>query len=97
MRHVEACQVIAMSTSEEITYCCSSCKAIWSQGEFGRDCPECGGGAMQRNCILCNGQCDSVYQRAVIDSWDSGEAHWIGSCNLPEEEKQKLLKMLFSE
>ena len=51
---------------------------------------------MQHNCILCNGRCDSVYLRAVLDSWDSGEAHWIGSCNLPEEEKQRLMKILFS-
>ena len=93
---MEACQVIAMSTTEEMTYRCSSCQAIWSEGEFEKDCPECGGGAMKRNCILCNGQCDSVYLRAVLDSWDTHEAHWIGSCKLAEEEKQRLMKVLFS-
>jgi len=51
---------------------------------------------MKRNCILCNGQCDSVYLRAVLDSWDAHEAHWIGSCKLAEEEKQRLMKVLFS-
>ena len=85
-----------MSTTEEIIFQCSSCEAIWSEGEFGEDCLECGGGAMERNCYLCNGQCGSVYLRAVIDSWDTGEAHWNGGCKLPEEEKQKLIRLLYS-
>ncbi|MCP4188692.1 MAG: hypothetical protein GY763_13900 [Gammaproteobacteria bacterium] len=80
-----------MSVKDETTFQCSSCQANWSAGEFGKDCDECGGGALKRNCTLCNSKCDSIYLRAIIDSWDTHEAHWNGSCKLPEEEKQKLI------
>jgi hypothetical protein len=76
----------------ESTFLCSDCGANWSLGEFSRECIQCGGGALQRNCKLCNGKCKSNYNRAVIDSWDTGEAHWIGSCQLSADEKQKYMK-----
>ena len=79
------------------TYRCNSCDADWSDGGFTDGCTECGGGAMTRNCILCNGKCGAEYSRAVIDSWDSGEAHWIGSCRLPEDEKRQLIQNHLAE
>ena len=78
-------------------YLCTTCNANWSEGKFSADCPECGGGAMERNCFICSGRCDGIYTRAVIDSWDSGEAHWIGSCRLPPEEKEKYVLKLIAE
>ena len=71
----------------EENYQCSSCGANWTGDEYSDDCMECGGGAMEHNCILCGGHCGSVFKRAVIDSWDTGEAHWIGGCQLPPNEK----------
>jgi len=76
----------------EQAYICTSCGANWGEGEYSDDCMECGGGDMERSCILCGGRCGSVYKRAVIDSWDTGEAHWIGGCKLPPSEKQKCMK-----
>ncbi len=76
----------------EIIFICKDCGANWSQGEFSKECIQCGGGALQRNCILCNGKCKSTYSRAVIDSWDTGEAHWVGNCRLPADEKQIYMK-----
>ena len=70
---------------------CSSCSADWSANSFSEECAECGGGAMERNCFVCNGRCNSVYKRAVLDSWDTGEAHWVGCCKLPPEEKIKYM------
>ena len=63
-------------------YQCSSCNANWAEHEYSNNCMECGGGAMESSCIICRGRCDSVWKRAVIDSWDTKEAHWIGSCSL---------------
>ena len=76
----------------EQTYSCVNCSANWSAGEYTGDCTLCGGGAIERDCVLCAGRCGSVYKRAVIDSWDSGEAHWIGSCLLPVDEKRKCME-----
>ncbi len=78
-----------MTDITENIYLCNRCGANWTVGEYSDDCMECGGGAMERKCPLCDGRCGSVYKRAVVDSWDSGEAHWIGGCHLPAEEKQK--------
>lgn len=76
----------------EENYQCSSCDANWAKGEYCSDCLECGGGAMERNCIICGGRCGNKYKRAVIDSWDTKEAHWIGGCNLSDAEQLKYMK-----
>ena len=60
---------------------CNSCGADWSAGEVGADCPECGGYALSRPCPVCGADCGGIWHRAVIDSNDSGQAHWIGKCN----------------
>ena len=72
----------------EQNYLCTSCGANWTEGEYSDDCRECGGGAMERSCILCGGRCGSIFKRAVIDSMDTGEAHWVGSCKLPPGENK---------
>lgn len=62
---------------------CCTCGADWKAGAFGPDCPECGGGALERPCMRCGGRCGAVWRRAVMDSQDEGLAHWVGSCRLP--------------
>ena len=66
----------------KINYLCTTCGANWNENEYTNDCIECGGGGMEHGCISCNGRCGSVWKRAVLDSWDTGEAHWIGRCHL---------------
>jgi len=78
-------------------YICTSCGANWTEDEYSDDCVECGGGAMERGCILCGGRCGSKFKRAVIDSMDAGEAHWIGDCNLPPAEQQKCMEELLKK
>ena len=60
---------------------CPACDADWSQGEHSSGCPACGGGAMERQCLVCEGACGATWKRAMLDSADTGEAHWIGSCH----------------
>jgi len=66
-----------------VDWSCQSCGAHWSEGAYSQDCKECGGGAMERPCFVCNGECGRMWSRAPIDSQDSHEAHWIGSCGMP--------------
>ena len=63
---------------------CNRCGARWSEGSHGEECPTCGGGAMERDCPVCAGRCGQRWQRAPLDSLDSGVAHWMGRCALPE-------------
>src|SRR5512136_244301 len=71
---------------------CLSCGAAWSNGEYSKDCKECGGGALERACIVCDGNCGTLWKRAIVDSNDTGEAHWIGSCASPAREQQRILR-----
>ncbi len=64
---------------------CTTCGADWSAGGFSPGCAECGGGAMTRDCDFCQGRCGAVWRRAVVDSNDTREAHWLGTCNAKTE------------
>jgi len=64
----------------DTTAVCASCGADWEQGEHTAGCEECGGGAMLCACPMCDGGCGAVFSRAVLDSIDFHEAHWLGSC-----------------
>lgn len=70
----------ACSPRVDTTAVCGSCGADWEQGHHTSGCVECGGGAMLRACPMCAGDCGAVFARAVLDSIDFHEAHWIGSC-----------------
>lgn len=59
---------------------CQHCGANWSADVFSAECEECGGGAMEIACPLCDGKCGERWRRAVMDSHDSSVAHWIGKC-----------------
>jgi hypothetical protein len=61
---------------------CSLCGADWRKGEFTGDCRECDGGAMDRPCLACNGQCGARSLRSVHDSQDAGIGEWAVKCNL---------------
>ncbi len=63
---------------------CRHCGADWRIGAFTEGCVECGGGALTRYCPLCGGACAQTWRRSVIDSNDSGTAHWSGTCFLAD-------------
>jgi len=73
------------------TAACRSCGAEWTAGRFQEGCPECGGGALETACLVCRGRCGNTWKRAVLDSQDSGQAHWTGRCGLPPEEQMGLM------
>ncbi|MBW1887729.1 MAG: hypothetical protein JRI52_05180 [Deltaproteobacteria bacterium] len=71
---------------------CTSCGTDWSKDKFSVDCPQCGDGAMTLICLICEGHCGRMWTRAVLDSQDFNEAHWVGSCGLPKEEQVAITK-----
>jgi len=73
---------------------CSTCGANWQQGEFSEECLECGPGAMQTPCPICQGYCESIWQRNVMDSNYHQESHWHGNCKLPLEDVHEIGQIL---
>ena len=63
---------------------CTLCGADWRQGAFTADCVECGGGAMERPCLVCNGACGATSLRCVHDSQDEQVGVWTFNCKLPK-------------
>jgi hypothetical protein len=55
---------------------------LWHAGKWTEGCVECGGGALEIDCLICRGRCGSKWERAVLDSNDFGDAHWFGICRL---------------
>lgn len=68
--------------SDEPPIRCTTCGADWSAGAHSTDCVECGGGALTTPCPYCDGYCGATWRRAVLDSQDAGEAHWLGQCDV---------------
>jgi len=81
---------------------CYTCGADWSRDKWTKDCMECGGGALTIDCPICNGKCGAKWQKATMDTNDSGISHWHGNClnpikveEIPIEPKKKLVKTIF--
>ena len=61
---------------------CTTCGAYWSEGQFTKNCEECGGFAMTRSCPTCQGQCGAIWRRQVNMSNALGVAYFKGGCRL---------------
>ncbi|XP_077559711.1 uncharacterized protein LOC144174745 [Haemaphysalis longicornis] len=61
---------------------CFTCGVNWSEEHISLDCAECGGYAMQRPCLLCNGSCGQVWSRDLAASHNLQRAEWLGECLL---------------
>ena len=75
-----------------IEFYCLTCGANWTQGNHTSGCNECGGGALKRSCIVCDGRCGNTWQKMPLDSNDSGEGHWMGFCGLSQEENLEIVQ-----
>jgi serine/threonine protein phosphatase PrpC len=67
----------------DVDWRCTSCGARWSAGVFTTGCAECGGGALERACVICGGRCGRGARRMPADSNDARVAHWLFGCALP--------------
>ncbi|XP_049822199.1 protein pinocchio isoform X4 [Aethina tumida] len=59
---------------------CFTCGVSWTDKHVSLDCSECGGYAVERPCLACDGSCGSMWKRDYNQSHASGKAHWIGDC-----------------
>uniref|UniRef100_A0A8W8MU91 Protein pinocchio n=2 Tax=Magallana gigas TaxID=29159 RepID=A0A8W8MU91_MAGGI len=63
---------------------CHLCGKCWYDGNSSQSCRECGGFPLQRPCPICDGRCKKIWTRNVKSSHSFHEAHWEGTCNLPQ-------------
>ena len=63
---------------------CYRCQSNWSVGEYKADCDECDGAALEKPCMVCEGECDATWTRAIDDSHEYGRGCWVqaGPCGL---------------
>lgn len=61
---------------------CFTCGVNWSEEHISLDCAECGGYAMQRPCMRCNGSCGQVWSRDLAASHNLQRAEWLGECGI---------------
>ena len=72
---------------------CRGCGARWDLFDWSDDCKRCGGGALERLCMTCDGACGQIWEKAVTDSNERG-AIWRGGCGLPVEEQRALFRRM---
>ncbi|XP_077559706.1 protein pinocchio-like isoform X3 [Haemaphysalis longicornis] len=59
---------------------CFTCGVSWYEDHASLDCAECGGYALNRPCLHCNGSCDEVWSRDLAASHKLRRAQWQGEC-----------------
>jgi hypothetical protein len=73
---------------------CSSCSAVWSQGQFSSTakCRECSGRGLESKCCICKGICGRLWKRSVTDSHSYHIAVFNGECGLSAEQQKQCLE-----
>ncbi|KAH3709338.1 hypothetical protein DPMN_068800 [Dreissena polymorpha] len=71
---------------------CHLCKQCWYDAKCSKHCPECGGYAMDRPCVVCGGQCHQTWRRNIAKTHSFHKAHWDGKCDLPLDVQQALMQ-----
>ncbi|KAL1414509.1 hypothetical protein MTO96_000911 [Rhipicephalus appendiculatus] len=46
--------------------CCFTCGVSWAEDQASLDCAECGGYALHRPCVHCNGSCGTFWTRDLV-------------------------------
>lgn len=59
---------------------CFSCGVSWSENHVSLDCRECGGYALTRPCLACEGRCGAQWSRNLAASHGNRQAQWEGRC-----------------
>ncbi|XP_044759392.1 protein pinocchio isoform X2 [Coccinella septempunctata] len=59
---------------------CFTCGVSWNDSHVSLDCSECGGYALDRPCLECEGKCGATWKRDLSLSHSSGKARWQGEC-----------------
>lgn len=68
---------------------CFTCGVSWYEDHVSLDCTECGGYAMQRPCLRCEGRCNGVWTRDLAASHEQRCAKWEGQCQLATGREMK--------
>lgn len=70
---------------------CFTCGVSWVEDHVSLDCSECGGYALERPCLICDGSCGAVWKRDLTKSHSSSKAQWEGECKHSLKQQPKLV------
>ncbi|KAF2880563.1 hypothetical protein ILUMI_25601 [Ignelater luminosus] len=68
---------------------CFTCGVSWAEDHVSLDCSECGGYALERPCVACDGVCGAVWKRDLNKSHGCSKAHWEGECKRSSMQPEK--------
>ncbi|XP_075732195.1 protein pinocchio-like isoform X2 [Rhipicephalus microplus] len=71
---------ITLEGLKSLYNCCFTCGVSWAEGQASLDCAECGGYALHRPCVHCDGSCGRVWRRDLVASHQLRRSQWIGKC-----------------
>ncbi|XP_075732193.1 uncharacterized protein LOC142774925 [Rhipicephalus microplus] len=71
---------ITLEGLKSLYNCCFTCGVSWAEDQASLDCAECGGYALHRPCVHCNGSCGGVWSRDLVASHKLRRSQWIGEC-----------------
>lgn len=59
----DALEAMTIEELRDQLHCCFTCGVSWADSHVSLDCSECGGYAMERPCIKCEGECGQRWRR----------------------------------
>ncbi|KAL1423850.1 hypothetical protein MTO96_020765 [Rhipicephalus appendiculatus] len=71
---------VTLEDLKSLYNCCFTCGVSWAEDQVSLDCAECGGYALHRPCVQCNGSCGTVWRRDLVASHKLRRSQWIGEC-----------------
>ncbi|KAH7953301.1 hypothetical protein HPB49_007006 [Dermacentor silvarum] len=76
----QGADAVTLEGLKSLYNCCFTCGVSWSEDQASLDCAECGGYALHRPCVHCNGSCGGAWSRDLVASHKLRRAQWIGEC-----------------
>uniref|UniRef100_L7LYT8 Protein pinocchio n=1 Tax=Rhipicephalus pulchellus TaxID=72859 RepID=L7LYT8_RHIPC len=77
---VQGADAVTLEGLKSLYNCCFTCGVSWAEDQASLDCAECGGYALHRPCVHCNGSCGGVWSRDLVASHKLRRSQWIGEC-----------------
>ncbi|XP_075732191.1 protein pinocchio-like [Rhipicephalus microplus] len=83
---VQEADAVTLEGLKSLYNCCFTCGVSWTEEQASLDCAECGGYALHRPCVHCNGSCGGVSRRDLVASHKLRCSQWIGECEKPPQD-----------
>ncbi|KAL3227640.1 hypothetical protein MRX96_024062 [Rhipicephalus microplus] len=73
---VQEADAVTLEGLKSLYNCCFTCGVSWAEEQASLDCAECGGYALHRPCVHCNGSCGGISSRDLVASHKLRRSQW---------------------